>query len=193
MTIDEMKTAALLNDEAYDGVFWYGVKSTGVYCRPSCRSRRPKAENMAFFPSAQAAEQAGYRPCKRCRPDLAVYQPVQETARRMKAVIDGEFMRKAAMFEALKQIGVGPKRAIEIFKEAYHTTPGAYADGLRIAEARRRLRETDETILDIALALGFESLSAFYALFGKAAETTPAAYRRAARSAVRTADVAQVY
>ncbi|MBE0601612.1 MAG: methylated-DNA--[protein]-cysteine S-methyltransferase, partial [Firmicutes bacterium] len=193
MTKDDMLRAALANDAAFDGVFWYGVKSTGVYCRPSCASRAPKPENMAFFPTAQAAEQAGYRPCKRCRPDLAVYQPALETAEQMKAVIDDGFLQKTAMFERLKRLVVSPKRAIEIFREVYRTTPGAYADALRIAEARRRLRETDEPILDIALALGFESVSAFYALFGKAAEITPAAYRRAARSALPETGTAQRY
>ena len=193
MTNEEMTSAALANDADFDGVFWYGVKSTGVYCRPSCTSRAPKAENMEFFASAQAAEQAGYRPCKRCRPDLAVYRPVREMAEQMKAVIDDGFLQKTAMFERLKQLGVSPKRAIEIFKEAYRTTPGAYADALRVAEAQRRLRETDEPILDIALALGFESLSAFYALFDKASDTTPAAYRRAARAGLPEEGVAQVY
>ena len=193
MTKEEMTHAALANDANFDGVFWYGVKSTGVYCRPSCASRAPKPENMAFFPSAQAAEQAGYRPCKRCRPDLAVYQPALETAEQMKAVIDDGFLQKTEMFEALKRLGVSPKRAIEIFREAYRTTPGAYADELRVAEARRRLRETDEPILDIALALGFESVSAFYALFGKAADISPAAYRKAARSARPETEAAQTY
>jgi AraC family transcriptional regulator, regulatory protein of adaptative response / methylated-DNA-[protein]-cysteine methyltransferase len=193
MTKDEMTRAALHNDANFDGVFWYGVKSTGVYCRPSCASRTPKAENMEFFSSAREAERAGYRPCKRCRPDLAAYQPVLETAQQMKAVIDDGFLKKAEMFGRLKQLGVSPKRAIEIFKEAYHMTPGAYADVLRIAEARRRLRGTDEPLLDIALALGFESLSAFYTLFGKASDTTPVAYRRAARSALPETGTAQTY
>ena len=193
MTNEEMTRAALANDANFDGVFWYGVKSTGIYCRPSCASRSPKAENMVFFASPQAAGQAGYRPCKRCRPDLKEYQPVQELARKMKAVIDDGFAQKAVMFEALKQLGVSPRRAIEIFKESYHTTPGAYADSLRIAQARRRLRETDETVLDIALSLGFESLSAFYSLFGKAVEMPPAAYRRAMRSGTQASGTAQVY
>lgn len=193
MTRDEMARAALHNDASFDGMFWYGVKTTGIYCRPSCVSRAPKQGNMEFFTSSREAEQAGYRPCKRCRPDLFVYRPALEAAERMKAVIDDGFMHKAAMFETLKRLGVGPKRAIEIFRDAYRTTPGAYADGLRIAEAQHRLRETDEPVLDIALALGFESVSAFYSLFGKASDTTPAAYRRAARTAVPETGAAQRY
>ncbi|HPJ03534.1 MAG TPA: methylated-DNA--[protein]-cysteine S-methyltransferase [Candidatus Limiplasma sp.] len=193
MTNEAMTRAALANDASFDGVFWYGVKSTGIYCRPSCVSRSPRPENMVFFASPQAAAQAGYRPCKRCRPDLKEYQPVQELARTMKTVIDDGFAQKAVMFEALKQLGVSPRRAIEIFKESYHTTPGAYADSLRIAQAKLRLCETDETVLDIALSLGFESLSAFYALFGKAVEMPPAAYRRAMRSGIQAAGMAQVY
>ena len=180
MTREEMLRAVAENDAQYDGAFAYAVKTTGVYCRPSCTSRRPKPENILLFSSPAEAEDAGFRPCKRCRPDLAVYQPVRELAREMKAVVESGFLEKAAMFDKLKGLGVTPKRAIEIFKAEYGVTPGAYADSLRIAEARRRLLETDAPVLDIAFALGFESLSAFYALFGKTMETTPAAFRKAA-------------
>lgn len=179
MTREEMLMAVRENDAKYDGAFTDAVKSTGVYCRPSCASRQPKPENILLFSSPAEAEAAGFRPCKRCRPDLAVYRPAQELAREMKAVVESGFLEKAAMFDKLKGIGVTPKRAIEIFKAEYGVTPGAYADGLRAAEARRRLLETDEPIVDIAYSLGFESLSAFYAMFGKTAELSPAAFRKA--------------
>ncbi|MFH1512748.1 MAG: methylated-DNA--[protein]-cysteine S-methyltransferase [Bacillota bacterium] len=183
MTRDEMLKASAENDAAFDGAFVYAVRSTGIYCRPSCKSRRPKAENMLFFDTPAQAEAAGYRPCKRCRPDLRAYQPARELAQEMKRVIEAGFLKKAAMFDALRQLGVTKKRSIEIFKAQYGVTPGAYADSLRMAEARRMLKETDAPILDIACALGFESLSAFYALFGKTMETTPAAYRKAEAAA----------
>ncbi len=191
MTREEMLRAVAGNDAGYDGAFSYAVKSTGVYCRPSCTSRRPKPENIVFFDTPAQAEAEGFRPCKRCRPDLAVYEPARELARGMKAVVEGGFLEKAAMFDRLKRFGVSPKRAIEIFKAEYGVTPGAYADGLRMAEARRRLLETDAPILDIACALGFESLSAFYAMFEKAAEMSPAAFRKAAGE--RRAGTAQLY
>ena len=68
-TADEMWEAVRRRDPAYDGVFFVAVRTTGVYCRPSCKSRPPKRENLSFFPSAEAAERAGFRACKRCRPD----------------------------------------------------------------------------------------------------------------------------
>lgn len=190
MTREEMLRAVAENDAGYDGAFTYAVKSTGVYCRPSCTSRRPKPENIVLFDSPAEAEAAGFRPCKRCRPDLAVYQPARELAREMKTVVEDEFLEKAAMFDKLKGLGVTPKRAIEIFKAEYGVTPGAYADSLRVAEARRLL-ETDAPILDIAYALGFESLSAFYALFGKTMEMSPAAFRKTV--AEQGAGSAQLY
>ena len=183
MTEADRIQAVLESDAAYDGRFFYAVKTTGVYCRPSCKSRRPKAENLLFFDTAAEAAAAGYRPCKRCRPDLAEYRPSRAFAQEMRRVIDAEFLQKAAMFEHLKGLGVSPKRSIELFKAEYGMTPGDYADGLRMEEARRLLAQTGMPVLDVAYTLGFESLSAFYALFGKAADVTPAQYRKAAARA----------
>lgn len=180
MTAEEMGSAAAANDAAYDGRFFYAVQTTKVYCRPSCKSKRPNPENIRFFTTAAEAEAAGFRPCKRCRPDLQEYLPARDYASEMKRIIEAGFLEKTAMFDKLKRLGVSPKRSIEIFKSEFGMTPGEYADELRIREARRRLTETDEPILDIAFSLGFESASAFYALFGKAENVPPAEFRKAA-------------
>lgn len=178
MTREEKLKAVAENDTNYDGKFYYAVKSTGIYCRPSCKSKKAKAENIEFFETGEEAEKSGYRPCKRCRPDLIDYQPVLEIAEKMKCLIDNGFLEKEQIFSDLKKIGVTPNRAIQIFKEKYETTPGEYADSLRIREACFRLAETETPVVEIAYALGFESIPAFYAFFQKHMKETPAAYRR---------------
>ena len=182
MTNEEKWNAVLGSDTAQDGKLFYAVKTTGIYCRPSCASKLPNAENILFFDTALQAEQKGFRPCKRCRPDLLAYQPALELAEKMRHIIDGGFLDKAQVFEQLKSLGVTPKRAIQIFKEQFGTTPGAYLDTLRIREATRLLKETNTPVVEIAFALGFESVTAFYAFFGKLTGVTPAAFRLGERS-----------
>ena len=177
MTHEEMLNAVQSSNAAYDGRFFYGVMTTGIFCRPSCASRIPNAENIVFFDTALKAQQQGYRPCKRCRPDLMYYQPVTELAEKMRGMIEDGYADKAQVFEQLKSLGVTPKRAIQIFREQFGATPGAYLNKLRVREAARQLRETNSPVIDIAFMLGFESVTAFYTFFGKHMGITPAAYR----------------
>lgn len=72
-----MWQAVLHNDASYDGIFFYGVRTTGIYCRPSCKSKLPKRENVCFFTSSEQARKEGFRPCKRCHSDLIDYQPMR--------------------------------------------------------------------------------------------------------------------
>jgi len=178
MTNEEKWNAVLGSDAAQDGRFFYAVKTTGIYCRPSCASKLPNAENTLFFDTALQAEKQGFRPCKRCRPDLLTYQPVLELAGKMRDIIDAGFLDKAHVFEQLKNLEVTPKRAIQIFKEQFNATPGEYLDTLRIEEVKRLLTETGTPVIEIAFALGFESTTAFYTFFGKLTGVTPAAFRK---------------
>ena len=157
-------------DASLDGVFFYAVRTTGVFCRPSCKSRPPNRENVLFFQTADEARAAGFRPCKRCRPDLPDYRPVRDIAEAAKAALDEG--------KSLDTLGVSPRRLSAIFREAYGVTVSAYAGELRLGEAKRLLAQTDEKIVDIADALDFGALSAFYRFFKKGAGKTPAAYRR---------------
>ena len=80
MTEQEMWEAVQRSDASYDGLFFYAVKTTGIFCRPSCKSKPPKRENLCYFASGEEARAAGFRPCKRCRSDLLEYQPMREIA-----------------------------------------------------------------------------------------------------------------
>ena len=178
MTRQEMWTAICENNPAFDGVFFYAVKSTGVYCRPSCKSRIPKRKNICFFETAEQAKAAGFRPCKRCRSDLWEYQPIKEIAQKTKQLLEDSFQSSENLHSELQQLGLSQRRINEIFKSEYGVTPSEYARKLRLDEARRLLSNTDDDIIDIAYSTGFGSLSSFYRFFKKHANLSPAAYRK---------------
>lgn len=181
MTLDEKWNAVAKNDVTYDGRLFYAVKSTGIFCRPSCKSRIPKRENVVFFNTATEALAAQFRPCKRCRPDLLAYEPIKEVAKKTKQLIDHFFAAKQELDHELSQLGITQHRMIRIFKEQYGFTPSEYINELRIREAKLKLIETEESVIDIAYSVGFNSLSAFYRLFRKLTGQTPANYRKSAR------------
>ncbi len=178
MTTKEMWNAVMQNDKQYDGIFYYAVKSTRIFCRPSCKSKAPLEENVLYFDCADAAIKAGYRPCKRCRPDLLEYQPALELAHSTKTTIDRLFQDKAALMNALSELGVSRRGMTEIFVNQYGQTPGEYTNSRRIEAAKLQLASQDHSILDIAYSLGFESLSSFYSFFKKHTKMSPGDYRQ---------------
>jgi AraC family transcriptional regulator of adaptative response / methylphosphotriester-DNA alkyltransferase methyltransferase len=178
MTNDQKWKAVSGNDKQYDGFFFYGVKSTKIFCRPSCKSKLPLKKNIIYFDNIKQAEQAEYRPCKRCRPDLIEYQPIKETAEKIKLLLDRYFNQEKEMAKEIEQIGVTHHRMVTIFKEYYGLTPKRYYDDLRIEEAKKRLIDTNGTIIDIVYDIGFTSLSAFYNLFKKNTNLSPSKYRK---------------
>ncbi len=177
MTDQEKWNAVIGNDAVADGLFYYAVNSTGVFCRPSCKSRRPSRENAQFFDTAEEAIAAGFRPCKRCRPELTDYQPLREIAEEAKRLIERNAFEKESLAEALSGLGVSGRRLVQIYQQEYGMTPAAYADRLRVEAAKERLRETEDSATDIAYTLGFESLSAFFAFFRKHTGSTPREFR----------------
>ncbi len=178
MAFDEMYDAVILNDESYDSTFFYAVKSTGIYCRPSCRSKAPKIENIEFYKTAEEAIKRGYRPCKRCRSDLLDYKPMKDIALKLKNLIDDMFYEMETLNTEIDKLGLSRKRMTEVFKEEYGVTPSGYVNDLRYKEAVRLLEQTDNEVLDIAYSVGFGSLSAFYKFFKERAKMSPAAYRK---------------
>ncbi len=178
MTFDEMYSAIIENDENYDTLFFYAVKSTGIYCRPSCKSKIPQKKNVEFFNTLDEASQAGYRPCKRCRSDLLNYQPMKEIAEKLKKLIDKMYNESKELNSEMKKIGLSHKRMVEVFKEEYGITLSGYVNDLRFNEAKRQLAMTDVDIIEVAHAVGFSSLSSFYRFFKERAKVSPAVYRK---------------
>lgn len=184
VTKDEMWKAVSENDKSYDGLFFYAVKSTGIYCRPSCKSKLPKRDNVSFFKTAVEACEAGFRPCKRCRSDLMDYQPMKEIAQKTKKLLDKMFHERSELNEELRKVGVTQHRMVEIFKEQYGMTLNEYVNGLRLKEAKRLLTETDDEVIDIAYSVGFSSLSAFYRFFKKETNQAPSKFRKEVRKII---------
>ncbi len=166
------------NNENFDGVFFYGVKSTGIYCRPSCKSKTPKEENTVFFNSKIEAENDGFRPCKRCRSDLFEFSPNKEIAVKVKKAIELMFLENLKLNDEIFKVGLSQRQMVEVFKKEYNMTPKAYMDKLRLQQAKNLLKTTDKEIIDIALSVGFSSISAFYKFFKENTNTTPKAYRK---------------
>ncbi len=178
MTQEEMWNAVLKNDESYDGIFLYAVKSTGIYCRPSCKSKIPKRTNICFFNNAEEARNAGFRSCKRCRSDLSDYNPMKEIAEKVKRILDECFSDRCELKHNLSQLGISQRRIAEIFKDEYDMTLHEYMNVRRLKEAKRLLTDTDEDIVDIAYAVGFGGLSSFYSFFKSEVGVPPSAYRK---------------
>ena len=169
-------------DHENDGVFIVGVLTTGIYCLPSCPAKKPKPENVRFFPDEGEALAAGLRACKRCRPDhfYRRYDPdrelVAELAQRARTH-PGEFADAAALTAAA---GVGATKLNGLFRRHFHTSPAAYLQRARVSAAKRGLLRTRRRVLDVALEAGFESPSSFHENFRRATGMSPGAYRRLA-------------
>ncbi|MDF2886815.1 MAG: transcriptional regulator, AraC family [Lacrimispora sp.] len=178
LTDDEKWQASQACNPAFDGRFFYGVKTTGIFCRPSCKSKSPKRENVLFFDTTEQAVECGLRPCKRCRPDLLVFQPLKDSADKVKEVCDQYFADRSCLKEELAGLGLSRNRMIQLFQEQYQKTPSEYLNQLRIDSAKDLLVHTQNNILQISLQSGFESLSTFYAQFRKVTGVSPKEYRK---------------
>lgn len=175
MTDCEWWKAVITNDRSYDGKFFYGVRSTGIFCRPSCASKPPKPENVVFFNSRADAEGAGFRPCKRCRPDLITYEPMAELADEAKAIIDCNFTERRVLTKKLNALGVTRRHLTELFEKRFDISPEQYIAQIRLQRAKELL-ENGCRVTDAAFAVGMESPASFAAFFKKQAGISPTEY-----------------
>ncbi len=175
----QMYARVLAGDPAWNGRFFTGVLTTGIYCLPSCGARKPKLENVRFFPTCTAARAAGLRPCKKCHPDdfARGADPVLETVETVVAELRTNPAAFADARAVVKRLGFGPTRAFELFRLHYHTTPADLLLHARLAAAKRRLLASAQPLPEIAYATGFESLSVFHENFRRLNGLTPSAYR----------------
>jgi AraC family transcriptional regulator of adaptative response/methylated-DNA-[protein]-cysteine methyltransferase len=170
-------------DPASDGKLFFAVRTTGVYCRPSCASRPAKRENVAFFKTAAEAEKAGYRACKRCRPDkFGAPDPQIEAVKRACAEIESaEEAPKLA--DLALSAGLSPYHFHRVFKTITGVTPKAYAAQTRARRAADKLRTTD-TVTQAIYDAGFNSSSRFYESTAARLGMTPSAVKRGGAGAV---------
>jgi AraC family transcriptional regulator, regulatory protein of adaptative response / methylated-DNA-[protein]-cysteine methyltransferase len=174
---EERWQAVRRRDGAYDGRFVFAVSTTGIYCRPSCASRPAKRENVAFFSTGTEAERAGYRACKRCRPDkLGAPDPqVQAVRRACQRIEEAEEAPKLA--ELAARAGLSPYHFHRVFKAITGVTPKAYAAETRARRAASKLR-TAETVTEAIYDSGFNASSRFYETTAARLGMTPGAVRR---------------
>jgi AraC family transcriptional regulator of adaptative response/methylated-DNA-[protein]-cysteine methyltransferase len=174
--------ALLRRDAGRDGSFVYAVRPGGVYCRPSCASPRPRREQVEFFPLPEAAQQAGFRPCPRCRPQEARaadprVEAVRALCRHIEANLEGPLT-----LEALgEQAGLSPCHLQRVFKRITSITPRQYADACRLGRLKARLRES-KTVTTAMYEAGYGSSSRLYERAAAQLGMTPGAYRRGGRS-----------
>ena len=172
MTEEEMWQAVAACDKTYDGKFFYGVKTTGIFCRPSCNSRVPLRKNVVFFQTAEDAIKAGFRPCKRCRPELLSYTPLLDLAADMKKLLDLYYAQQAELMERVRALGTSEKHLTEIFHNAYGISPKEYLTRLRLEKAKVCLQQ-GMTAGETAFAIGMESESGFYSFFKQQTGVSP--------------------
>jgi AraC family transcriptional regulator of adaptative response / DNA-3-methyladenine glycosylase II len=167
-------------DPAWDGRFFTGVTTTGIYCIPSCKAKKPKRQNVRFFPSVEAAREGGFRACLKCHPDdfARGADPVLEAIEALVAEIRADPARFADARAVVRRSGFGTTRCFELFRQHFHSTPADLLAKARIDAARRLLAEGGDTLADVAGAVGFESLSVFHDHFKTANGMTPTDYRR---------------
>ncbi|MEA4849708.1 MAG: Ada metal-binding domain-containing protein [Clostridiaceae bacterium] len=176
---DREKWQAVVNcDKSYDGLFFYGVKTTGIFCRPSCRAKTPVRGNVVFFDNAEAAIGEGFRPCKKCRPDKAAYEPDLELVKKAKDILDLNYNGTIELSNISRQLGVSTNHLARLFKKQLGLTPMRYITGLRVEKAAELLKREDTGILEIAYMTGFNSLSRFYKCFKAQTGLTPKEQRK---------------
>jgi AraC family transcriptional regulator, regulatory protein of adaptative response / methylated-DNA-[protein]-cysteine methyltransferase len=137
--------------------FFYGVTTTGVYCRPDCASRRPLRDNVRFFSSAAEAQAAGYRPCRRCKPTTGTHQPID----RIRSHIEAHLDRPVRLGELGRVVGLSPFTVQRLFKREMGVSPLAYQRALRAGSLRSALKQGD-TVTDAIYQAGFGSASRAY-------------------------------
>lgn len=173
--------ARLARDARFDGVFFTAVRSTGIYCRPVCPAPPPKPRNISYFPTAAAAAAAGYRPCLRCRPELAPQAQqalAGQAVQRALALIHGGFLQEHAVADLARKIGLSARQLQRLFVEHLGATPGQLHATHRLLLAKQLLTETTLPVTDVALAAGYNSLRRFNTAFLQGCGMAPSALRR---------------
>ena len=177
---ERMYAAYKAKDTRFDGRFFVGISSTGIYCRPICRAKLAKAENCTFYTTAAEAEQAGYRPCLLCRPELAPGTSEAELtlASRAARLLTDNCASGWSLMEIATKLGCSDRHLRRVFGVEYRVTPIEYLQTCRLLLAKQLLTDTSLSVLDIAMTSGFGSLRRFNDLFKKRYHLSPTALRK---------------
>jgi AraC family transcriptional regulator of adaptative response / DNA-3-methyladenine glycosylase II len=187
---DVYERARLSRDARFDGRFYVGVKTTGIYCRPICPANPPKSENVTFYPTAAAASEAGFRPCLRCRPECAPGTPAwagtSTTVQRGLRLIAEGALDDGNVERLADRLGVTSRHLRRLFTRHVGASPLAVAHTQRLHFAKRLIDQTSLTMQDISIAAGFGSVRRFNDTFRKTYGRTPRELRRGRDAVVST-------
>ncbi|SMO84210.1 bifunctional transcriptional activator/DNA repair enzyme AdaA [Melghirimyces algeriensis] len=174
-----MWKAVIHCDPYYDDLFCYAVKTTMIFCRPSCKSKEPKPFNVEYFYHPKQAMQKGYRPCKRCRPDL----PREncdidgKTVRMVKTILDSEYSQPWTLQNLSKKAGVSPWHLQRMFKSRIGISPKQYLIRVRIQQAKQLLLQGELNNMEVGFEVGFQNAGQFYKAFRKITGYTPSKFK----------------
>lgn len=179
---DRCYRALLSRDPRFDGRFFVAVRTTGIYCRPICPARGAKFENLTFYPTAAAAQSAGYRPCLRCRPEcspgVGSWRGTSNTVSRALALIDEGALHEGNVDALAGRLGVGERQLRRLFRQHIGASPIAVVQTRRVLLAKQLIHETRLPMTEVALASGFGSVRRFNETFRQLFGRPPTALRR---------------
>ena len=190
---DQYWQAVVNRDSSLDGQFFYGVLTTGFYCRPSCAARTPLRKNVGFYASQEAAREAGLRACKRCRPDTHL-NATQDLMHEICRYIEAHYEQRLTLAVLAEKAGISTSHFQRTFKAAVGMSPKKYQDGCRIRLFKQSLKstlKTDENITHAMHASGYESSSRLYEKIDTHMGMTPGTYRKGGAGELITYAVAQ--
>lgn len=173
---EQLWTAVEKHDASKDGEFFYGVMTTGVYCRPSCTSRRPLRKNVRFFATTQEAERAGLRPCKRCRPTAVTGNLLNQVVHELARQIEARPEQTVSLEQLAKRAGYSPFHLQRSFKAIMGSSPKEYRTAARVRMLKKELRN-DAPVADAIYQAGFGSGSRVYEQADGQLGMTPSEYR----------------
>lgn len=182
LNADQCYQAVLTRDARFDGRFFVAVRTTRIYCRPICRVKTPFRKNCTFYSHAAEAEVAGYRPCKRCRPELAPGSSAMEAssqlARNTAANISQDFLAEHSLAELAEKLGVTDRQMRRVFREEFGVSPVEYWQTQRLLLAKQLLTDSRLPVTEVALASGFRSLRRFNVALKERYRLTPSELRK---------------
>lgn len=182
LNADQCYEAVRTRDVRFDGRFFIGVKTTGIYCRPICRVKTPMRKNCQFFGHAAAAEAAGYRPCKRCRPELAPGSSLMEVssqlARNAAYQISQDYLSEHSLADLAAKLGVTDRQMRRVFRGEFGVSPVEFWQTQRLLLAKQLLTDSKMSVTDVAMASGFQSLRRFNTLLKNRYRLTPTELRK---------------
>ncbi|WP_372630286.1 bifunctional transcriptional activator/DNA repair enzyme AdaA [Cohnella sp.] len=175
---DRVYEAVVNRETTYEGIYYTAVRSTKIVCRPTCRAKTPLAVNVTFYPSLEAAVRAGYRPCKRCKPEEnGPLRPDAVLAEQTDAIIGQRYREKLTLQVLADSLAISPYHLQRVYKQVRGYSPQEKTERVRLEQAKKLLRDSSASVADIGESVGYASPPHFTAWFCKRTGVLPTEYR----------------